>query len=313
MEINMKNELITDLKRLIKSKAPDSNKGTNGTLTVIAGSAYYRGAAFLAVSAAARCGAGIVRLASTEKVVAACAAKLSECTFLPIEENAAGSISAVHFSDKLSGIVSSKAVLVGCGMTDCFDTGEIVSRVIREGKGSLVIDADGLNAIKTGPQILTEAQSFPIITPHVGEMARLSGLAVSEIKKERLKIASDFSKKYRSVVVLKDYVTTVCSPDGGSFVCNNPNPGLAKGGSGDVLAGMIASFAAQGYGQFDAAVCGVVLHSLAAALAAEKMTEYAMLPSDIIRFIPNVFAGLSGRKNKIDSERGAIYEADDSV
>ncbi len=291
----MEDERRLLLKELIREKAADSNKGTNRLLSVIAGSTRYRGAAYLAVAAAARCGVGIVRLISVEPVIAACAAKLAECIYLPVAETAEGAISPDGFAAALPLLRSSGAVLIGCGMSDCAETAEILSGVIGEAECPLVIDADGLNVLRDKPSALLKAAQTPIITPHVGEMARLTGLPIRRIKEDRLRTAAEFAARCRCVTVLKDSVTTVCDPEGRTFVCDRPNAGLAKGGSGDLLAGMIASFAAQGYPPFEAAACGVALHSLAASLAAEELTAYAMLPSDILRYIPQVFAGIRPR------------------
>lgn len=288
--------MLSALASRLRAKDDNSNKGTNGTLSVIAGSELYRGAAALAASAALRCGVGIVRLVSVEQVIAAVAARTPECVFLPVRSRN-GTMSADDFASKLAALDRSRAVLVGCGMTDSAETERIVSMLINDGTYRLIIDADGLNSIKHCPEILKTAAQPPVITPHVGEMARLTGFDIAAIKADREGTAADFSRKYNCVTVLKDSKTVISSPDGELFVCDRPNAGLAKGGSGDVLAGMIASFAAQGYDAIDAAVCGTALHSLAAEAARDRLTEYSMLPSDIIPEIPEVFARIGKMRN----------------
>lgn len=271
---------------------PMANKGTYGTLTVVAGSRYYRGAAGLAVSAALRSGVGIVRLASCEEVIAATAAKVSEAIFLTLLATEKGGIDAEDFMKHLPAIAKSRAVLVGCGMTDSPDTGAVVRSLLYHGEYPLILDADGLNVLKTCPALLREAKIFPVITPHVGEMARLTGQSISEVLSDRRQTAQNFAREYRCVTVLKDAVTTVAAPDGRCFVSDAPNSGLAKGGSGDVLAGITASLVCQGYDGFTAATCAVTLHSLAASYAAETYTEEAMLPSDLVTMLPRVFDGV---------------------
>lgn len=282
------NDIILDkLKALIPPRDPDGNKGTFGTLTIIAGSEMYRGAAVLPVSAALRCGVGLVRLASTEKVIAAAAAQISECIYLPLPENGVSSIS--HGArELLSGVVGkSSAVLVGSGMISCEDTAFIVRYLLENAPCGLVIDADGLNSISAYPDVLRKAKSKPIITPHIGEMSRLTGKGIDDIKSNRLETAVEFSNKYSCITVLKDCVTVIASPDDVPFICDRKNSGLAKGGSGDVLAGIIAALSAQ-MPPYDAAVAGVILHSLAAREAAEQKSEYSMLPTDIINCIPSI-------------------------
>ncbi len=281
----------------LRVRDPMANKGSFGTLTVVAGSRYYRGAAGLAVSAALRCGAGIVRLASCEEVVAATAAKVSEAVFLPLLANEQGGMDAADFMKHLPMMAKSRAVLVGCGMTDTPDTGAIVRSLLYHGEYPLILDADGLNVLKTCPSLLREAKLPPIITPHVGEMARLTRKAIPEILTDRRQTAQNFAREYRCVTVLKDYETVVAAPDGRCFVSNAPNSGLAKGGSGDVLAGIIASLVCQGYDGFTAAACGVTLHRLAATCAADAYTEEAMLPSDLVTMLPRVFDGVRKERN----------------
>lgn len=280
---------ISVLRSLIPKRDKSSNKGTFGTLTVIGGSECYRGAPALACEAALRCGVGICRLASAEKVVSAVAARLPEVIFSVIAENSKGAALSEDLIGKIKTFAKSGAILVGIGMTDCFDTEASVSALISSYENTLIIDADGLNSIKTCPEKLLLAKKTPIITPHVGEMSRLYGRGIEEIKKDREKVALDFSLKYNCVTVLKDSVTVIASPDGRSFICNRENSALSKGGSGDVLSGIIASLACQGLSSYDAAVCGVLLHSEAGYEAAKDMSDETVLPSDVIKHLTTVY------------------------
>ena len=280
-------EIFSLLSHKLPMRKESANKGDFGKLSVVAGSERYRGAASLAVNAALRCGVGLVRLVSTEPVIAAVAATRPECTFFLLAAARNGGISQTDFLKHLSELSSSDAILVGCGMTVSSDTEAIVSALSEIGC-PLVIDADGLNALRYAPERLKGA----VITPHVGEMARLTGLPILEIQSDREKIARRFSQDYGCVTVLKDSVTAVASPDGDFFVWERENSGLAKGGSGDVLAGVIASLLAQGLSSYDAAVCGVVLHGLAAGKARERLGAEAMLPTDVIASLSTVYQDL---------------------
>lgn len=279
------------VKPLLPKRENDANKGTFGTLTVVGGSEKYRGAPILSCEAALRSGVGICRLASVEKVVSAAASSRPEIIFQPIEEKGTA-MCAEDFIPKMKHIMASNAILVGVGMTSCFDTEAIVTALINNYENTLVIDADGLNSIKTCPEKLLLAKKTPIITPHVGEMSRLSKKSISEIKDNREKTAIEFSKEHNCVTVLKDSVTVVASPDGKCITVNRENSALSKGGSGDVLSGIIASLCAQGLAPYDAALCGVVIHSEAGLAASAMMAPDSVLPSDVINCLSAVFKEL---------------------
>lgn len=280
-----------NLRLLLPKRDPLGHKRTFGHLTVIAGSEGYRGAAVLAVSAALRGGVGLTRLLSVEPVVAAVAATRPECTFTPLRAASHGGIDAEAFLPLLPSLSHTDAILVGCGMTPSRDTETIVFSLLSR-ETPLILDADALNVLSRAPHLLKDAVTAPILTPHLGEMARLTGLTVSEIKARREEIASSFAKEHGCVVVLKDATTVIASPDGRCAVCDRPNAGLAKGGSGDVLAGIIASLRAQGVLPYEAALSGVFLHSMAGEEAASRLGRTAMLPSDLIDCLPPVFSRL---------------------
>ena len=275
----------------LKPRDPHANKGTYGRLLIVAGSACYRGAASLAALGALRSGAGIVTVASTERVIAAAAAKLYECTYLPLPETAEGSI---RFSWEQSAFQQllrrANACLIGCGMTNCPDTAAWVNAFLSEAKGRLILDADALNAIRGNAETLTQAACTPIITPHVGEMSRLTGCGIDEIKQKPGKIALEIATHLHTVTVLKDSVTYIALPSGILYRNTTGNAGLAKGGSGDVLAGIISGLTAQGLSAEDAAVCGVWLHGKAADLLSSRHAQYSMLPSELPEVLCEIFA-----------------------
>lgn len=280
------------VKTLLPKREKSANKGTFGTLTVVGGSEKYRGAPILACEAALRSGVGICRLASIEKVIQSAASRRPEIVFQPIDESINGAISADSFILKMKNIEKSSSLLVGIGMTDCFDTEAVVSALLSNYENSLIIDADGLNSIKTCPEKLRSAKKMPIITPHVGEMSRLTKLSIAEIKENRERIALDFSKKYNCVTVLKDSITVIASPEGKCMTLDRENSALSKGGSGDVLSGIIASLSAQGLAPYDAALSGAIIHSEAGLMASSVMAEESVLPSDVITCLSAVFKEL---------------------
>lgn len=279
---------------LVCSKLSKREKNTSkydyGTLLAVCGSKYYRGAAMLSASAACRCGVGIVCLASTERVISSVASAIPECTFLPLEESENGTISHKSISDIITKANRCGAVLVGCGLALDDDTRDVVQNVITSAECQLVLDADALNVLSENVELLKQAKKMPVITPHFGEMARLCKKSRQEVENDPEKTALDFAHRYNCIVVLKSHVTYIANPDGKCFVNTDVgNAGLAKGGSGDVLAGMIASFLAQGKDPVSGACCGVYLHGFVADKCADRLSMTAMLPGDVVNEIGSVF------------------------
>ena len=272
----------------IPRRARESHKGTFGSVLAVAGSAFYRGAALLAAEGALRTGAGIVTLASVEPVVSAAVTRLPECCLCPCKEGAQGGIAPENVP--LLRRQKATVLLLGPGLggtaqsaARAAETRTLVQQLLPGFAGAAVLDADGLNA---AAQLLAEGKPFP----HPGEMARLTGLSAAALAADREGIALRYAKAWNAVVVLKGAHTVVASPDG--RVCVNPtgNPGLARGGSGDVLAGMLAALLACGLPAYQAAACAVYLHGAAADRAAAKRGEYGMLPHDILPELGALFA-----------------------
>ncbi len=277
--INVTEELYNSILRPIEKTA---NKGTNGTLSIVAGSECYRGAACLSVGGAMKTGVGIVRLVSVERAVECTASRFPSATFLPVKPNADGMQEHTDFLRRL-GVISekSRAVLCGCGLGIGADTERIVGDIL-DIELPNVIDADGLNLLAKNMEWLKKRNAPTVITPHVGEMSRLCGKSISEIKSDRKRAAEELAKKYGITVVLKDDITHISSPDGVSYICALGNEGLAKGGSGDVLAGMISGFLAQGYSAEESAVLGCALHGIKAMEAARVLGVREMRPENLI-------------------------------
>lgn len=275
----------------VKKLKKDGNKGDNGLLTAVCGSARYRGASALAVGAAMRTGCGIVRLVSVEKAAACTASRHPGATFYPVSENDDGMIHASAAEAVRVSALGSTAFLCGCGLGVSADTAAIVSAVAAYAK-NVVFDADALNIFAQCPEILQSVRGRYIVTPHVGEMSRLTGLSIADIKLDPVKVAREFSLKYGCTTVLKDHEIYVSSENGEVCKSSLGCEGLAKGGSGDVLAGFIAGFLARGYTTYEAARVGCVLHGLSAKAAAEEKGQTAMLAEELEDYAPSVLKSL---------------------
>lgn len=268
---------------------PQSHKGTFGRLLSICGSVGMTGAAVLSTSAALRCGAGLVYLAAPRDAVAPVACHVVEAVLLPMEQNDAGTLSSRCCDALKSRLKTASACLIGCGMGDHEDTEKIACMVMEKAEKPVIVDADGINVLSRHIDIMKRAKAPLILTPHPGEMARLTGKTVAEVQENRLETAQEAARELGAVIVLKGAHTLIAAPDAAVSVNLTGNAGMARGGSGDLLAGMIASFAAQGMPPFQAAVSGVHLHGLAGDRTAERLSMQGMLPSDMLQELPMLF------------------------
>ena len=277
---------------LLPARDRNSHKGSFGSVLTVAGSEWYRGAAALAVEGALRTGAGIVTLAGVEPVLAAVAARLPECCLCPCEMGTDGGIAPSPCNFERIRRQKATVLLIGPGLGSSSQSAargqeskQLVETLVNGFSGGVVLDADGLNAAAL---LLGEGKLFPrpagklIVTPHPGEMARLT--------ESRAKFAQEYAKRWNAVVVLKGASTVIAAPDGRVRVNTTGNPGLARGGSGDVLAGMTAALLACKLPAFDAASAAVCLHGAAADRAARIHGEYGMLPHDLFPELGTIFA-----------------------
>ncbi len=263
--------------RTLPERSEVCNKGDFGKLLCLCGSTHMTGAAVLSVGAALRTGAGLVTLASEAKVL--------DCVRLAYPEPIYKTIAwenAKTLEDLCDNLPVYTAILAGCGLDRSPERVGLLERIIKNTDAQLVLDADGINMIASHIEWLREAKKTPILTPHPGEFARLTGLEVEYINDNRIKCAVEFAAKHACILVLKGAGTIVAAPNGRFAVNRTGNAGLAKGGSGDVLAGLIAGLAAQpAVDAFDAAVCGVYLHGKAADVLKSRSSAYGLLPSEI--------------------------------
>lgn len=287
-------EVITEdwIRTVLPARPASAHKGTFGKVMAVTGSINYIGAAYLACMGACRSGAGLVTLGVVKSLQTALAAKLIETTYLPLPEAATGVIAAEATTVLEKNLAGYNVLLMGCGLGMHPGTVEFVRSALLEKEMtadmSLVLDADALNALATLPQWWQSLKGNAILTPHPGEMARLTKAELDEVQQDRLESARGAAAWWKQVVVLKGAYTVIAAPDGrvriNPFAC----AGLASAGTGDVLAGIIAGMAAQGMEPFDAAACGVYLHCRAAQTAMESMGDTGMLASDLLPLLPGV-------------------------
>lgn len=271
-----------DIRARFTKRNSNANKGNFGKGLIIAGSYEMPGAALLSSSAAIECGAGIVKLAFPDKAYAAMMSVTPEKVLVPLPSNHFGRISAAACNRVISEVKSCTCVLLGCGMGNDCDTKTVVKAVLENSEIPVIIDADGINAISSDIDIIKNSPSPVVITPHPGEAARLLGCEIKEIEKDRMSAAKLLYQKTGAVVVLKG-ARTVVTANGRDFYINlTGNAGMATGGSGDVLGGMILSFICQGMKPFSAAVSAVYLHGLAGDNVASKFSMCGTTPSKII-------------------------------
>lgn len=281
------------LERALPVRAADSNKGSYGHLLCLCGSRRYPGAAYMSGTAAARCGAGLVTVGAPEVLWSVLAARMSEVMVLPLPQTAAGGLSLAALDEILAFAEKCGCVLIGCGLSPESETAALVRELLLRLRGTVVLDADGINACEGHIDVLRASRADLVLTPHPGEMGRLCGKTAAEVQADREGCATSFARENGVTLVLKGAGTLVAAPDGRLFRNNTGNPGLAKGGSGDVLAGMTAGLAAQGIDPVLAACAAVRIHGLAADRCAKKQSQYAMLPTDLFSEIPQIFCDLS--------------------
>lgn len=267
-----------------------SNKGDHGKLLMVCGSYGMVGACIMAARAALRCGTGLVKIAVDTRLYPILAAAVPEAVFIVLDWQNRRTESEERLCAALE---SSTACVMGCGLGELAET--VCPIVFARCTIPLVADADALNYCARYTEILDETEASLILTPHPGEMARLCGDSIAEIQADRLGAAREKARETEAVVVLKGAATVVASPDGRCAINSTGNPGMAKGGSGDVLAGVIGSLAAQGVLPFAAAAAGVYIHGLAGDICAEKIGERAMLPTDLIEALPSAFKRICDR------------------
>ena len=276
--------LESDVKLLSAPTLPErpkiSHKGTFGTALLICGSYGMAGAAILATRAALKSGVGIAKCLIPKSIYKILTVAVPEAVCLPKISTLKGGLSAIV--NIKSALQKTSAVLFGCGLSNTVHTKMLLKKLIKSNSCPLIIDADGINALAGCIDLLKKANAPIILTPHPAEMARLIKSDVKTVEANRITIARNFAKQYNCILVLKGANTLITDPSGKVYFNTLGNSGMATGGSGDVLSGIIVSLLAQGLPPIEAANAAVYLHSLAADKAAKITGEAGLLPSDII-------------------------------
>jgi hydroxyethylthiazole kinase-like uncharacterized protein yjeF len=279
-----------DIAQMIAPRPAESNKGSYGHVLVVGGSLGKAGAAAMAGMAALRVGAGLSTVATPKSVLATVAGFHPELMTEPLVETKDGTIAA-DASDRIKESANGKSVLaIGPGISRDPQTAELVRALVVDLHLPLIIDADGLNAFEGRSDGLSGKGRTLVITPHPGEMARLAGCTVADVQKDRLGVARKFAREHELIVVLKGHRTLVVRPDGEAWVNTTGNPGMATGGTGDILTGMVAGMIAQNPEQaLFAVLAAVYLHGFAGDVMRETVGEHSMVATDLLQGLPQAF------------------------
>ena len=277
MELNHEKVL-----KILPDRAVDSHKGDFGKILLLCGSRGYTGAAYLAAMGALRSGAGLVFLGVPESIYAIEAIKLNEAIVFPLPEED-GKLSAAAIPEILERLPAMDAVLLGPGSGRGEGVFQVVKTVLEQAQCPVVLDADGINVMAAHKDILRGRTGSAILTPHAGEFARLGGT----MEMDRQKAAEEMAKDLGCVMLLKGH-RTVVTDGNATYINPTGNPGMAAGGSGDVLAGIITALLGQQIGPLEAAACGAWLHGAAGDRCAAELGQYGMLPSDMLDVLPRL-------------------------
>ncbi|HNV87144.1 MAG TPA: NAD(P)H-hydrate dehydratase [Candidatus Omnitrophota bacterium] len=285
----------SEFRKYFPPRKKDSHKGCFGRIFILSGSRGFPGAPYLTGMGALRAGAGLITLGVPRGLYEVLTLKLAEVMTKPFPETAEGSLGRRAFSAIKTFLKGQDVLALGPGLSQNTETQGLIRKIILACDRPMVIDADGLNAFQGKKVLLGKIKAPAVLTPHPGEAARLFGLSVPKDPLGRKKFAAMAAESCRCVLVLKGAGTVVASPGGKIYVNDTGNPGLATGGSGDLLTGIIAAFLGQGLPAFDAAKCGVFIHGLAADLAVKEFGEISLAPRDVLSYLPLAFKKLLKR------------------
>ncbi|HSP08922.1 MAG TPA: NAD(P)H-hydrate dehydratase [Candidatus Dormibacteraeota bacterium] len=273
---------------VLPQRPGDAHKGTFGTAVVLAGSLGLTGAAYLTATAAARTGAGLVRLLVANTIYPILATKCTEVMATPMQEVAPGAVGHAAYDSILRQMAAAEVGIIGPGLGRDSSTWRLVLDLALHARCPLVIDADGLNALSDSPRAKGKLGKHRVLTPHPGELSRLTGRPIDVIEGDRTSAARKAAKEWGAIVVLKGAHTVVAHPDGRTSEDPHEVPALATGGTGDVLSGIIGGLIAQGSDPFAAAVTGVYIHAAAGRRISQRFGDSGLLASDLLMEIPVV-------------------------
>lgn len=289
----IKNSLnLKSASALLPTRDPQGHKGSFGNVLLVCGSKNMVGCCVLATTGALRSGAGLVTLAFPDVLYNSLTSRLTENLFLPITTDTDGFLSVDSVDDVIRKAEKSDVVMVGCGIGTGEGASLLVKKLLALENKSVILDADAINCLCDFKDELKNAKSNVLLTPHPGEMARITNKSVSEIENSREECIKNFCKEYNVNILLKGHRTLICNSDTTElFVNKTGNSGLSKGGSGDLLSGIIAGLTPAFEGDlFKAAVLGAFVHGLCADVLKENYSEYSILPSDCAEILPLVYS-----------------------
>lgn len=270
---------------MFKKRDENANKGSFGRALIIAGSYGMAGAAVIAAKAAVLSGVGICDIACEQSVYPIISAGIPEAVCTPISKD----FNADDKKRLKQSLKRADCVVIGCGMGNTDYTDKILREVSELCNVPIIIDADALNVLSKDLSILKSFKCNVIVTPHPGEMCRLSKISVSEINSDRVKCATEFSKKYGVVTLLKGKNTVISDENGEYSINTSGNAGMATGGSGDMLCGVIAALVCDGFSAFNAACAGAFIHGYAGDFSAQKYSQHSTCANTMLKLLPKVF------------------------
>lgn len=270
------------LMSILPDRENNAHKGDFGRILLLCGSRGYTGAAYLAAMGALRCGAGLVFLGVPESIYDIEAVKLNEAIVFPLPDKG-GMLSAQAIPEILERLPRMDAVIIGPGLGQSEDVTAVVAEVLKNARCPVVLDADGINVMAPHKDILRGRTGVTVLTPHGGEFSRLGGNLASD----RVHEAGAMARELGCIVLLKGYGTVITDGET-AYINPTGNPGMAVGGSGDVLAGIIGSFLGQKINPLEAAACGAYVHGEAGDLCARDLGQYGMLPTDMLNVLPRL-------------------------
>lgn len=281
-----------ELRGILPPRPFNSNKGTFGKAAIIAGSRKMPGAAILAAKGAVSSGAGLVSVVFPDACRDIICGAVPECIHEPLKTTADGMLSAENTEDILRSLSTCRAAAIGCGLGKSEDGAKILDKLLHSYKGILIIDADGINILAEHMDLLKNVSCTVLLTPHPGEMSRLTGMTVEAVNASREKTAALFAREYGVYVLLKGANTVIATPDGKIFINTTGSTALSRGGSGDLLTGITVSLAAQGLTPTYALVLGAYLHGAAGEIAEKHFSPYAATVERITDCLPESFLRL---------------------
>ena len=264
-----------DVKKMLPVRKAESNKGTYGKTLIIAGQKGMAGACFFAGKAAYLTGCGLVRIVTAEENREIIQIKLPEAVILSSDSIAL--TKAINDAD---------SILIGPGIGTGDEALGLLQKVFYYAKVPIIVDADGINILSKHMELLSELKTDVVLTPHLGEMSRLIKKPVSDIIGHEIEIANQFTERYNIILVMKSHKTLIARNGKNSFRNTTGDSSLSKGGTGDCLAGLIAGFTAESHDAYTASLIGPYIHGLAGTLAGQTLTQYSVLASDVLDFIP---------------------------